>query len=147
MMAPLTNLERLRRGIEAGGPRAGWQETIGARIAEVDSGHAVVELEAHAGHQHEGGVVQGGVITQIADAAMGCALMTMQEPDMANTTIELKINFIRPFVEGRLRAIGRVIEIKNTLLFSEADVIDDGDRLIARASSTCLAIPQKRAGS
>jgi uncharacterized protein (TIGR00369 family) len=92
-------------------------------------------------------VVQGGVITQIADAAMGCALMTMQEPDMANTTIELKINFIRPFVEGRLRAIGRVIEIRNTLLFSEADVVDDDDRLIARASSTCLAISQKRARS
>jgi uncharacterized protein (TIGR00369 family) len=126
------------------GPRAGWRETIGARIAEVDMGHAVIELDAHAGHQHEGGVVQGGVITQIADAAMGCALMTMQEPDMANTTIELKINFIRPFVEGRLRAIGRVVEIKNTLLFSEADVVDDEGHLIARASSTCLAIPATR---
>jgi uncharacterized protein (TIGR00369 family) len=104
----------------------------------------VVELEAHAGHQHEGGVVQGGIITQIADAAMGCALMTMQEPDMYNTTIELKINFIRPFVQGRLRAVGRVVEIKNTLLFSEADVVDDDDRLIARASSTCLAIAARR---
>jgi uncharacterized protein (TIGR00369 family) len=63
---------------------------------------------------------------------------------MANTTIELKINFIRPFIEGRLRAIGRVVEIKNTLLFSEADVVDDEDHLIARASSTCLAIPANR---
>ena len=107
----------------------------------------MIELEAHAGHQHEGGVVQGGIITQIADAAMGCALMTMQEPDMYNTTIELKINFIRPFVQGRLRAIGRVVEIKSTLLFSEADVVDDDDRLIARASSTCLAIPASRGGA
>jgi uncharacterized protein (TIGR00369 family) len=128
------------------GPRAGWRETIGARIAEVEPGRVTVELDVHAGHRHEGGVVQGGVITQIADAAMGMSLMTEQEANMVNTTIELKINFIRPVVEGRLRAIGRVVEIKKTLLFSEADVVDEDGKLIARASSTCLAIPAQRDG-
>jgi len=136
----MSNLEALRMGMAGEGPRAGWRETVGARVAEVEPGHAVVELDAHAGHRHEGGVVQGGIITQIADAAMGIALMTRQPDGMANTTIELKINFLRPFVEGRLRAIGRVIEMRRTLLFAEADVVDDQDRLIARASSTCLAI-------
>ncbi len=124
------------------GPRAGWRETIGARIAEVEPGRVVVELDAHAGHRHEGGVVQGGVISQIADAAMGMSLLTLQPDDEANTTIELKINFLRPAVEGRLRAVGRVVELRRTLLFSEADVLDAGDRLLARASSTCLAIPR-----
>lgn len=136
----MTNLEALRRGMVGEGPRAGWRETIGARVAEVEDGRAVVELDVHAGHRHEGGVVQGGIITQIADAAMGMALMTRQEPGHSNTTIELKINFLRPVVEGRLRAIGRVVELRKTLLFSEADVEDDRGRLVARASSTCLAI-------
>jgi uncharacterized protein (TIGR00369 family) len=125
-----------------GGPRAGWRETIGARIAEVDPGRVVVELDAEARHRHEGGVVQGGVITQIADAAMGMSLMTMQEEGMANTTIELKINFIRPVIEGRLRAVGRVVEMRRTLLFSEAEVLDEAGKLVAYASSTCLAIPR-----
>jgi uncharacterized protein (TIGR00369 family) len=138
----VTNVEMLRRGMVGEGPRAGWQETIGARIAEVDEGRVVVELDVHAGHRHEGGVVQGGIITQIADAAMGMSLMTRQPPDQANTTIELKINFIRPVVDGRIRAVGRVVEIRRTLLFSEADVLDEKDRLVARASSTCLAIPR-----
>ena len=140
----MSNLELLRRGMVGEGPRAGWRDTVGARIAEVEPGHAVVELDAHAGHRHEGGVVQGGIITQIADAAMGIALMTEQADGMANTTIELKINFLRPFVEGRLRAIGRVVETRRTLLFAEADVLDDEDRLVARASSTCLAIERGR---
>jgi uncharacterized protein (TIGR00369 family) len=87
-------------------------------------------------------VVQGGVITQIADAAMGMSLATLQEDGMWNTTIELKINFIRPVVKGRLRAVGRVIEMKQTLLFSEADVLDDQGRLVARAWSTCMTVPQ-----
>lgn len=124
------------------GPRAGWRDTVGARVAEVEPGSVVVELEVHAGHRHEGGVVQGGIITQIADAAMGMSLLTLQEPELANTTIELKINFLRPVVEGTIRAVGRVIEMKKTLLFSEADVFNDEGKLVARASSTCLAIPR-----
>jgi uncharacterized protein (TIGR00369 family) len=120
----------------------GWMETLGARISESEPGRVVLELEAGPQHRHGGGVVQGGVITQIADAAMGMSLATLQEDGLWNTTIELKINFIRPVVSGRLRAVGRVVEMRQTLMFSEADVLDDQDRLVARASSTCLAVPE-----
>ena len=117
-------------------------ETLGARISESEPGRVVLELEAGPRHRHGGGIVQGGVITQIADAAMGMSLATLQEDGLWNTTIELKINFLRPVVSGRLRAVGRVVEMKQTLMFSEADVLDDQDRLVARASSTCLEVPE-----
>src|SRR2546429_3619946 len=120
---------------------AGWMETLGARISEAEPGRVVVELIAGPQHRHGGGVVQGGVVTQIADAAMGMSLATLQEDGMWNTTIELKINFIRPAIEGRLRAVGRVIEMRQTLLFSKADVFDDEERLVARASSTIQSVP------
>lgn len=138
----MTNLELLRRGMVGDGPRAGWAETIGARIAGVEPGRVTVELEASAQHRHDGGVVQGGVITQIADAAMGMSLLSLQEDGMANITIELKINFIRPVVEGLIRATGSVVRMRSTLLFSEADVTDAEGRLVAHATSTCLAIPR-----
>jgi uncharacterized domain 1 len=121
---------------------AGWMETLGARITESAPGRVVLELEAGPQHRHGGGVVQGGVITQIADAAMGMSLATRQEDGLWNTTIELKINFLRPVVSGRIRAVGRVVEMRQTLLFSEADVLDEQGRLVARASSTCLAVPE-----
>ena len=120
----------------------GWMQTLGARITESEPGRVVLELEAGPEHRHGGGVVQGGVITQIADAAMGMSLATLQEDGVWNTTIELKINFIRPVVSGRIRAVGRVVEMKQTLLFSEADVLDDQDRVVARASSTCMPVPE-----
>ena len=116
----------------------------GARVAEATPGRVVVELEAGPKHRHGGGVVQGGVITQIADAAMGMSLATLQEDGSWNTTIELKINFVRPAVNGLLRAIGRVVEIRRTLLFAEADVVDADGRLVARASSTCMVVPPGR---
>ena len=121
---------------------AGWMETLGARIAAAEPGRVVVELIAGPQHRHGGGVVQGGVITQIADAAMGMSLATLQEDGIWNTTVELKINFIRPAIAGRLQAIGRVIEMRQSLLFSEADVFDEQGRLVARASSTCMPVPE-----
>jgi uncharacterized protein (TIGR00369 family) len=136
----MKNVRRAQELLEA--KPDGWMETLGARIAESEPGRVVLELEAGPQHRHGGGVVQGGVITQIADAAMGMSLATLQEDGLWNTTIELKINFLRPVVEGRLRAVGRVIEMKQTLLFSEADVLDEQGRLVARASSTCMAVPQ-----
>ena len=120
----------------------GWMRTIGARITEAEPGRVVLELTAGPEHRHGGGVVQGGVITQIADAAMGMSLATLQEDGVWNTTIELKINFLRPVREGRVRAVGRVVEIKQSLMFSEADVLDEKGRLIARASSTNMAVPE-----
>ncbi len=129
------------RALLAAAP-AGWMETLGARITEAEPGQVVLELVAGPQHRHGGGVVQGGVITQIADAAMGMSLATLQEDGIWNTTVELKINFVRPAIEGRLRAIGRVIEMRQTLLFGEADVLDDSDRLVARASSTCMPVPE-----
>lgn len=123
-------------------PPDGWMKTLGARIVEAEPGRVALELIAGPQHRHGGGVVQGGVITQIADAAMGMSLATLQEDGTWNTTIELKINFVRPAVEGRLLAVGRVVEMSPKLLFGEADVVDDRGRLIARASSTCMPVPE-----
>jgi uncharacterized protein (TIGR00369 family) len=136
-------LRNLKRAAELLAARPdGWMETLGARIIEAEPGRVVLELEAGPQHRHGGGVVQGGVITQIADAAMGMSLATMQEDRIWNTTIELKINFIRPVVSGRVRAIGRVVQMRQTLLFGEADVVDEEGRLVARASSTCMPVPE-----
>jgi uncharacterized protein (TIGR00369 family) len=120
----------------------GWMATLGARITEAAPGRVVLELEAGPEHRHGGGVVQGGVITQIADAAMGMSLGTLQEDGLWNTTIELKINFLRPVISGRIRAVGRVVEMKQTLFFSEAEVLDEKGRLVAKASSTCMPVPE-----
>ena len=138
--AAVRNVARAKALLET--EPAGWMETLGARIAEAEPGRVVLELIAGPQHRHGGGVVQGGVITQIADAAMGMSLATLQPDGMWNTTIELKINFVRPAIEGRLRAVGRVVEMRQTLLFSEADVLDEHDRLVARAFSTCMPVPE-----
>ena len=88
------------------------------------------------------GTLHGGIYCDLADVAMGIAYAATLPDTETFTTIELKINFLRPAIEGRLRAAGRVIEMRQSLLFSEADVVDEQGRLVARASSTCMPVPE-----
>jgi uncharacterized protein (TIGR00369 family) len=56
------------------------------------------------------------------------------------TSLELKINFLKPVWSGTLRAVGRVVKDGHTVGLLECDVLDEQDRLVARASSTCLTL-------
>src|SRR5436309_994640 len=123
---------------------AGWMETLGARIAEAEPGRVVLELIAGPQHRHGGGVVQGGVITQIADAAMGMSLATLQPDGMWNTTIELKINFVSAARMGETRrATGRVVHAGRRTAVTECRVEAPGGRLVATASGTFAITREK----
>ena len=119
--------------------RGGWAEPYGIQVAHVEEGHVVLEFEASEKHHQPNGVVQGGVLTAIADAAMGMAGMTVQEVGWANTTIELKINFIRPVIRGLVSAEGKVVQAGKTVIFLEAEVKNEEGKLAALATSTVLA--------
>ncbi|HEY3064327.1 MAG TPA: PaaI family thioesterase [Methylomirabilota bacterium] len=56
------------------------------------------------------------------------------------TTLELKINFLKPVWKGKLRAEGRVIKGGRTVGLVECDITDDQQRLVARVSSTCMTL-------
>jgi uncharacterized protein (TIGR00369 family) len=86
------------------------------------------------------GTLHGGVLCDIADAAMGMALASLLAEGETFTTLELKINFLRPVWNGRLRALGRVVRPGRTISLVQCDVLDDEERLVARASSTCMTL-------
>jgi len=134
-----TWLEIFRRSDRspAGG---GWSELLGAHVTDMGEGRAVLEMDCGPQHRHNGGVVQGGIITALADASMGMALMTAQQVGKSNTTIELKINFLRPHVAGLLRAEGRAVKMGRTVLYSDAVVTNAEGKVVAKATSSCLVI-------
>jgi uncharacterized protein (TIGR00369 family) len=91
------------------------------------------------------GTLHGGILCDIADAAMGTAFASTLAPDESFTTIELKINFFRPVWEAQLRAEGNVVRRGSTIGYIERDIVDEGGRLIAKAFSTCMALRGERA--
>ena len=115
-------------------------ELIGIEL--VDSGGGVCTMRLEAGEQHLNpmGTLHGGILCDLADAAMGMAFFSTLDEGESFTTLELKINYLRPFWTGTLIARGTVISRGRTIGLTECRVVDDRDRLIAHATSTCMAL-------
>jgi uncharacterized protein (TIGR00369 family) len=118
---------------------------IGFTLTEAAPGRAVIELEATARHANPMGTLHGGILCDVADAAMGIAYAGTLDAGETFTTLELKINFLRPVWTGTLRAEGRVVNTGETVGLVECDVVDAQDRLVARASSTCMTLRDAKA--
>jgi uncharacterized protein (TIGR00369 family) len=118
---------------------------IGFTIRSIEPGHAVMEMEAGSQHANPMGTLHGGVLCDLADAAMGMAYASSLDEGETFTTLELKINFLKPVWTGRLVATGRVVKGGHTVGLVECDVHDDKDRLVARASSTCMTLRGEQA--
>jgi uncharacterized protein (TIGR00369 family) len=118
---------------------------IGFTIRSIEPGHAVMEMEAGPQHANPMGTLHGGVLCDLADAAMGMAYASCLDEGETFTTLELKINFLKPVWTGRLVATGRVVKGGHTVGLVECDVHDDKDRLVARASSTCMTLRGEQA--
>jgi uncharacterized protein (TIGR00369 family) len=113
---------------------------LGLTITSRGAGRATVEFEANGRHANPMGTLHGGVLCDLADAAMGVAyLSTLAEGETA-TTIELKINFLRPVWNAKLRAEARVVRAGKVVGLIECDILDERRRLVARASSTCMTL-------
>jgi len=121
-------------------PPAPITQLIGFSLAAIEPGRAVIDFTAQARHANPMGTLHGGVLCDIADAAMGMAWAATLGEGETFTTLELKINFLRPVWMGRLTATGRVVQGGRTIGLLECDVVDDQGRLVARASSTVMTL-------
>jgi uncharacterized protein (TIGR00369 family) len=115
-------------------------ELIGIRPVSAGDGECTMELEVEERHSNPMGTVHGGILCDLADAAMGMAYFSTLADGESFTTLELKINFLRPFWQGKLAANGRVVSKGRTIGLAECDVLDEDGRLIARATSTCMTL-------
>ena len=115
-------------------------ELVGLEVAAYGDGEAVFSMDVEERHENPMGFVQGGVICVLADGAMGFAFATTLTDGESFTTVEMQTHFLRPFKAGRLLATGRVLNRGRTLGLTEAHVRDEEGRLIAHATSTCMAL-------
>jgi uncharacterized protein (TIGR00369 family) len=113
---------------------------IGWTATAVAPGRATMEMDVDERLANPMGTLHGGVLCDLADAAMGIAYASELERGETFTTLELKINFMKPVWRGHLRAEGKVVKRGRTVGLVECDVLDEKGSLVARASSTCLTL-------
>jgi uncharacterized protein (TIGR00369 family) len=115
---------------------------IGFHPVEVDEGRAVFRLEARKDkHANPMGTLHGGILCDLADAAMGMACATLLDEGESFTTLELKMNFFRPVWSGTLDARAMVVHRGKSMVYLECDVVTVPEgKLVSKSSSTCLIL-------
>lgn len=136
----MTRLEEFQKIIDGELPPPPVGDLIGLRFTAVAKGRATFELDAGPRHASPLGTVHGGILCDLADAAMGCAYASQLEDDESFTTLELKINFLKPVWEGTLRADATVLKAGRRVGLSECKVVDRHDSLVAYATSTLVTL-------
>lgn len=113
---------------------------LGLRITAMEAGRATIEFDATDRFANPMGTLHGGILCDLADAAMGAAYRGTLDDGESFTTLELKINFLRPVWKATLRADAKIVNAGKTVGLIECDITDEQGRLVARASSTCLRL-------
>jgi uncharacterized protein (TIGR00369 family) len=113
---------------------------LGFRLTQIETGKATIEMDADGRHANPMGTLHGGVLCDITDAAMGMALASTLEDGESFTTLELKINFLKPVWTATLKAVGTVVKRGKTVGMGQCDVTDEKDQLVARATCTMMIL-------
>lgn len=115
-----------------------FADLVGLQITARGQGHCTSEILVRDALMNPNNMVHGAVIYALADTGMGGALTSVLTQTQICSTIEIKINYFRPAIAGRLRAETRVIYQGSRTAALESDVFDDNDKLIARATGTFM---------
>ena len=91
-------------------------------------------------HANPMGTLHGGVLCDLSDGAMGLAWASELVDGESFTTLELKINFLKPVWKGKLRAEARVVKRGKTVGLVECDIRNAEGDLVARAISTQMTL-------
>ena len=135
-----TGLDQIRFFQSGGLNYKGIGQKLGFELTEAEEGRVVFAATPGEDAYNPLGSVHGGYIATLLDSALGCAVHTTLKPRLGYTTLELKINYLRPMsaATGRIEAEGRVVQTGRRAAFAEGKVTDAKGRVYATATTTCL---------
>jgi uncharacterized protein (TIGR00369 family) len=140
--------ERLRAVSEGRAEPPPIMATFGMKIVQFSVGEVTLTMKVDERYHNPMGTLHGGIMTDLADASMGVATMSTLAKDETFTTLELKMNFLRPVQDGWLTSEAKVLHRGKRIALVEAVVKDSKKKQIARGIATQMVLPiqKKKAG-
>ncbi len=113
---------------------------MGYRIAEVENGRAVFTLTPAEYHYNPFATVHGGIASTILDTTMTAAVLSTLPVGLGCSTLEIKVNFIRPITKktGEMRCEATIIHVGKRIATAAGKLMDRNKKLYAHAVGTCL---------
>jgi uncharacterized protein (TIGR00369 family) len=138
----LTGMEFLQKIAAGELPPPPIAALMNFELVELSEGQAIFAVEPKEYHYNPIGVVHGGMAATLLDSAMGCAVHSTLPAGAGYTTLEIKVNFVRPITAdtGRVRAEAKLIHLGGRTATAEGRVIDEAGKLYAHATTTCLIL-------
>jgi uncharacterized protein (TIGR00369 family) len=118
-----------------------FHQWAGLDLVSVGDGEAKLRLELRGHHFNPQGIVHGGIITAIADSSIGLALRSKLRPGLTHRTAQLNVHFLTKGEGDRIVGRGRALHLGQRMGYGEAEVMDAGGRLLARATGTFIVLP------
>ena len=109
---------------------------LGMRIVEIKKGWAVVQLPIEDKLTNAIGLVHGGAIFSAADSAVGMALVGMTNRNENISTLEMKINYMKPVKGKAIIAEAKIIHRGSQTAIGDVEVRDDDRNLISKGLAT-----------
>ena len=134
-MSGMEAMQAIRDGILPPPPMA---KLIGFRMATVEPGRIMMELDAEESLENTVGLLHGATAAALLDTAMGCAISTMLPAGQTSVTLDLKLAYLRPLSvqSGTIQAEGRLIKLGRQTSYTEGFVRDAAGNLAVHATST-----------
>ncbi len=126
---------------KAGKPPSPAIGTLGIKVRHIEEAHSILELDVDEHLHNLSGTMHGGVMVDIADAAMGIAVASTLGPEEDMTTLELKMSYMRPHIKGKLMAEGTIAKRGRRIAFTEAVLTNVKREIIAKCTGTWLIMP------
>ena len=137
-----SGLEFLKRIVAGEIPGVPIGDTLGFRLVEVEEGRVVLLGNPDRRSYNLIGSVHGGWAASILDSALALATLSTIAPDQGFTTVDIRINYLRPLTveTGEVRAEGRVIQGGRKLAYCEANLTDRAGKVICHGTGSCLIL-------
>lgn len=138
----LSGLDYLSAVIAGSLPHPPMAELMNITFVAAEPGAVTFTCEPDESTYNPLGVVHGGLVCTLLDSVAACALHTTLAPGQGITSIEIKVNFMRPvrLSTGLLTATGRVVKAGSRVCFCEGTVTDGQGRIVASATSTLVVL-------
>jgi uncharacterized protein (TIGR00369 family) len=136
----MSGLEYMQKLMAGEMPQSGMGQLMGFKLAEVSKGYAVLTVKPDERHYNGIGIAHGGLAATLLDSATGVAINTMMPAGRIFTTLEMKINYVRPIrgEVGVVRCEARVIHAGSRVATAEGRVVDENGKLYAHGTATCM---------
>jgi uncharacterized protein (TIGR00369 family) len=116
-----------------------FNQLVGIRLVRVHQDGVTIDCKLRPELMNAHGVLHGGVTATMADAAVGIAITTrLGRP--AATTVEMKLNYMRPVTSGKITARARILRMGSTLCVGRVDLFDDERQQVAAALVTYMLL-------